>query len=507
MGFVFVSYSRKDQKVVDFIVSKLKDDGFDVWIDRENIRGGDHWQERIVKAIKTTDAVVLMLSPNSAQSDNVGKEVGLAGTSKRRLFPMLLAPVDVPDNLMYQLSGIQWIEFHLNPENKYSELVEVLRAHQQTVSAMPETRQVEVVLGSKTAKEFGKKEQDELIKRLAPKAKTSRTNLKLVKITDGSAHIFIDMPADAAYSLTTAALNRDRDMISQGINAMRLDGEEDYILLKTGGIGPLNLKPPRSFLPRLLLILIGAGVLLMGLLATALALTPMFNPPTSTPTLSPTLTATFTVTNTATATSTSTFAPTASPSRTPTSTYTATASFTPSHTPTLTFTPTPNLVKLYGWWSFDSYDNFASTKTDMNRAVQKLCASFEFYSSDYSLIPERPIEGRIFSPNDPQPPNTIALYSWYSCSRSDGLIITTWLGTVGDERIDTSFPNNYDKYYFLQLEGYIYKDEVPGTIPLYQWWSESKEDYYVTTLWTGDIGDIRSPGYTLYQVEGYVFPP
>ena len=259
MGFLFISYSRQDQKVVDFIASQLKGDGFEVWIDRENIRGGDLWREKIVKAIKTTDAFVLMLSPNSVTSDNVRKEVDLAETSKRGLFPILLASVEVPDKLMYQLSGIQWIEFHLNPEDKYRELVEVLRAHQKTLSAIPETRQAEVVLGAKSEKQFGEKEQEALIKLLARKTRASPASLQLAGVRAGSIHAFINMPADAAYALTTAALNRDKDLIKFGIDALRLDGEENYVLLRTGAIGPLELKPPRPFLPRLLLMLIGAG--------------------------------------------------------------------------------------------------------------------------------------------------------------------------------------------------------------------------------------------------------
>lgn len=240
MGFVFISYSRKDQKIVDYIVSKLKEDGIDVWIDRENLRGGEHWQERIVKAIKTTDAVVLMLSPNSTKSYNVSKEVDLAGSAARQFFPVVLAPVDVPDSFTYYLSGVQWIELHLNPENKYHELVEVLRAHQQIVQVTPETRRLEVVLRSKTKRKFGKNEQGALIARLSAKARTSPANLKLVKINDQGTRALLDLPAGAAYILVTAALNRDKDLIRYGITALRLDGEKSFVKLITGTIGPLD---------------------------------------------------------------------------------------------------------------------------------------------------------------------------------------------------------------------------------------------------------------------------
>lgn len=320
MGFLFISYSRQDTTIVDNLVSRLKSDGFEVWIDREAIKGGGLWRTQIVKAIHTSDAFILMFSPNSAASDNVRKEVDLAESAKRKLFPFLLAQVDVPDELLYQLSGVQWIEFYKDPQEKYQELVEVLREHQKSLSAMPETRQVEVVIGSKTVKQFGAKEQEALLKLMAEKAETPRASLSLANVAAGSVHAFVDMPADTAYTLKTAALNRDKDLLKYGIDAIRLDGEEDFVLLRTGGIGPLNLKPPTSFMTRFLLTVIGIGILTVGIFEALPTLGSILNPATFTPT--PTLTATRTNTPT------------------PTSTFTATATNTTTPTPTKTLTPT-----------------------------------------------------------------------------------------------------------------------------------------------------------------------
>jgi len=319
MGFVFISYSRSDTAIVDNVVARLRSDGFEIWIDRESIKGGDLWRKQIVKAIHTTDAFVLMLSPNSTASKNVRKEVDLAENANRALFPFLLASVDLPEELQYQLIGIQWIEFYKNPEEKYQELVEVLRAHQKTIFPPPETRRVEAVIPGKSVKKFGRQEQEELLNFMASKAETRRADLRLVNLTAGSVHAFVEMPADAAYTLETAALNRDRDLIEYGIDALRLDGEENFVLVKTGEIGKLNLRPPRSFLPRFLLILIGAGVLLGALFASAIALAPVLNPPTPTPTSTPIPTSTSTLTSTPTQipTPTSTFTPTPTPNPPP----------------------------------------------------------------------------------------------------------------------------------------------------------------------------------------------
>src|SRR5512139_222192 len=125
MAHIFVSYSRKNHEKVDQIVKRLQADGFEVWIDRQDLAGGQAWREEIVVAIDTAYAFLLVLSPASAASRNVLKEVNLADDSKRSIIPVLLSRVKLPDGLRYHLADLQWIEFYHQPEVKYAELVRV----------------------------------------------------------------------------------------------------------------------------------------------------------------------------------------------------------------------------------------------------------------------------------------------------------------------------------------------------------------------------------------------
>jgi hypothetical protein len=93
-----------------------------------NIRG-DLWREKIVKAIKTTDAFVLMLLRIRFKSANVQRAV--SGNVKTQPVPHLLF-VDVPDKLMYQLSESS---DRVSTLKIIPRLVEVLRTHQRTLSA------------------------------------------------------------------------------------------------------------------------------------------------------------------------------------------------------------------------------------------------------------------------------------------------------------------------------------------------------------------------------------
>src|SRR5688572_32257812 len=130
MTQVFTSYSRRDTETVDTIVAKMAQSGISVWIDREAIKAGNTWRVQIVQAIDTCPAFVLMLSPNSAASDNVRKEIDLSQDSGRTIFAVMLEPTKLPAEVRYQLAGLQFIDVQmLGFDNALSQLIETVRAH------------------------------------------------------------------------------------------------------------------------------------------------------------------------------------------------------------------------------------------------------------------------------------------------------------------------------------------------------------------------------------------
>jgi hypothetical protein len=322
MSHVFVSYSRKDSETVDHIVARLEQDGFDAWIDRADIRGGDLWRAEIVKAIHEAYAFVLILSPDSVISKNVGREVALAENTVREFVPLLLAPVELPDALSYTLAGIQWIEYYRDPEAKYTELVEVLQAQREKsgASQTSSTQEAELIIKGLNLSQFGPQKQEQLLDLIAEFTGTQRADLSLTQLTAGSVHAFIKMPADSAYQLKTAALNRDSRLINFGIDALRLSGDRNFVLLKTGRIGSLKagrLGGRYWFIGGLALVI--ALFLSAMIISFVLPRAEIF------------------VTTTSTSTATNTF--TSTPSHTPTSSLTSTP--TRTLTPTPTYTPTP----------------------------------------------------------------------------------------------------------------------------------------------------------------------
>src|SRR5262249_15957822 len=72
---VFISYSRDDLYFANQLDAALKAYGFECFIDREGISGGEEWKQRLGNLIRDADTVVFVLSPTSARSEICAWEV------------------------------------------------------------------------------------------------------------------------------------------------------------------------------------------------------------------------------------------------------------------------------------------------------------------------------------------------------------------------------------------------------------------------------------------------
>ena len=357
MAQVFTSYSRRDTETVDTIVEKMSQAGISVWIDRSEIKAGNTWRVQIVKAIDTSQAFVLMLSPNSAASDNVRREIDLSFDSERKIFAMMLDPVrPIPAEIRYQLAGLQFIDAKMVGFDKaVDQLIETLTEYLKQFAPVeePATRQVEMVIQGVDLKAFTADKQAQLLDFIAQLTSADRSQLQIANMTAGSVHVFVDMPTLPAYEMKTMALNRDPRFKELGIVSLRLDGDTKFVNVSLGKLTLAATMSPLMALwlkiPALLAPVVGVTVgkaLTVSLVVIVLAalgfsvpaaLNPLSNPsPTPTPfaTLTPTPpppipTDTLTSTDipTLTATDTVTVSPTA----------TETATSTPSLTPVPTY--------------------------------------------------------------------------------------------------------------------------------------------------------------------------
>ena len=109
---IFISYARADRDRVEPLLDSLRAIAVSFWVDEGNIHAATLWSEEIVDAINACTAMVVILSDNSTNSDNVVKEVMMASELKKPILPVYLEETEVPRKLQYQLAGIQHLELH-----------------------------------------------------------------------------------------------------------------------------------------------------------------------------------------------------------------------------------------------------------------------------------------------------------------------------------------------------------------------------------------------------------
>jgi TIR domain-containing protein len=91
----FISYSTKDQEFADRLYADLQNKGVRCWFAPHDIEAGKKIHEQIDVAIRTHEKLLLILSPNSMNSEWVKTEIRKARkrerTEKKRvLFPVRL---------------------------------------------------------------------------------------------------------------------------------------------------------------------------------------------------------------------------------------------------------------------------------------------------------------------------------------------------------------------------------------------------------------------------------
>ena len=89
MGHIFISYSHKDTEDVHRLQEELVKQGFSVWMD-DRIDYDAPWPKIIQDHLSTCDALILVVSENSFESEWVQKEVARAKRIGKPVFPILL---------------------------------------------------------------------------------------------------------------------------------------------------------------------------------------------------------------------------------------------------------------------------------------------------------------------------------------------------------------------------------------------------------------------------------
>jgi hypothetical protein len=141
VSHIFLSYARKDVTTINRLVAKLETNGYRVWVDREDLTGGERWRERIADAIKQADAFLLFLSPAAIVSENVSKEIDLAIDNHKRIIPIEIESViGRQSRIDYEIAGLQRIDLTEDVDSRFPGVLKTLLKlnHERAASAVIE---------------------------------------------------------------------------------------------------------------------------------------------------------------------------------------------------------------------------------------------------------------------------------------------------------------------------------------------------------------------------------
>jgi hypothetical protein len=118
---VFISYSSKDKTVADAVCAKLESQKIRCWIAPRDVPAGQPYAASLVKAIKESSVIVLILSQGSNQSTHVLREVSEAVDNGIPILPFRIEDVDPTEEMHYYIKSIHWLDAMSPPLERHLE--------------------------------------------------------------------------------------------------------------------------------------------------------------------------------------------------------------------------------------------------------------------------------------------------------------------------------------------------------------------------------------------------
>ena len=121
---IFFSYSRQDGSEFSLkLALDLKKQGFNVWIDQQDIRAGTEWDLEVEKALETCDCLLFVETEKSVVSNNVLDEVYYALGQNKKVIPLIVKDSKTP----FRIQRIQHVDFTKDYDDGLKKLTEELQ--------------------------------------------------------------------------------------------------------------------------------------------------------------------------------------------------------------------------------------------------------------------------------------------------------------------------------------------------------------------------------------------
>lgn len=109
-NLVFISYSRSDQQFTKRLHKILLTYGKNVWVDWEGIPPSAEWLDQIQHAIRSADAVIFIISPDSISSETCRKEIEYADLHNKKVIPILYRDISA-ESAPISIRKLNWISW------------------------------------------------------------------------------------------------------------------------------------------------------------------------------------------------------------------------------------------------------------------------------------------------------------------------------------------------------------------------------------------------------------
>lgn len=113
---IFLCHSSEDKPAVQALYARLIADGFDVWLDSENLLPGQDWKSEIPKVVRNSDIVVILISKTLLTKEGyIQKEIRVALDAAEEkpegtifIIPAKIEECDFPE----RLRNWQWVNLY-----------------------------------------------------------------------------------------------------------------------------------------------------------------------------------------------------------------------------------------------------------------------------------------------------------------------------------------------------------------------------------------------------------
>ena len=124
---VFISYAKSDRDFALTLTSELIRQGHQAWVADRTLLPGDNWPLEIGKALENCDAMVVLLSPHSADSEGQRREIDYALGSDQyagRVIPVFIRPTKEYPWILERFTPVR---AHNDPEGAGRKIGQLLR--------------------------------------------------------------------------------------------------------------------------------------------------------------------------------------------------------------------------------------------------------------------------------------------------------------------------------------------------------------------------------------------